>query len=493
VQPTLAKYALLLALLPGVAASAAECPRILSFWPLFHYKKEATRTELEVLGPLFFYQKGPEATTYGLRPLFSFRHEAESQKKVWHFLYPLSYFRSEPQATSQYVFLVYTHYRRIAPNGRPASATFVWPLVWWGESPKGGRWLYSPLVGGTLKGLFGADEIVYHSITHIRTRTGDYVTHHYLWPLFTSSRGPDRRVLRIWPFYGYGKREGRWWSGFVLWPFFTYGQREASEHKSAADYFCFFPFFGRARARDGRSGSYQVLWPLFYYAWNERKNFREWRMPFPIHMGKRSDDVQTLNLWPFWGRRRYKTGTDTYVLWPLIHTSRVRSKNTRRDTLRVFPFFTRVSSENKKRSTRRSYWAFWPLWRSRSRQAGDERWGDANSIQLAWFRDSEAFDRNYNALFGLFEHEARRDGRRSTHLLWRLLRWERGPGWRRFQLGPLASWSRSDGLTRASFMLGLVQTGTRDGKRGWRIFFVPFGARLSEPSHPPAEEQTRGE
>ena len=134
----------------------------------------------------------------------------------------------------------------------------------------------------------------------------------------------------------------------------------------------------------------------------------------------------------------------------------------------------------------------WPLWRWRSQAAAGERQAAGNGLQFAWFANSAGYDRAYNALLGLVEHEARADGRGGTRLLWRLFRSERGPGWRHVQVGPLASWTRGGGLTKASYLLGLVQTGRNQGKRGWRIFFVPFGASLRAPREPGVEGDAGG-
>ena len=490
-RPTPARLCLIVGVLAGASASGAEPARVESAWPFFYRMESPGRTEWEVLGPLGFYRKGPEAATYGLRPLFSAHDEARPRKSVWHVLYPLAYFREDPRAKRHFVFPLYYHQERVATDGRRVSVTVLFPLFWWGRS--GGRpWFFVLFVGGTSRGLMGRDKVDYAGFTYIRERTGDYVIHHFLWPFFSIGRGGGRRSLRIWPFYGRAEQEGKWWNGYVLWPFFTYGQREAGHNKSAASFFSFWPLYGQSRARDGSGGSTQVLWPFFYYAWGKHKSYREWKLPFPFVVGKRTDDVQTFNLWPLYGHRRAKAGADTYFLWPLFHASKVRTKRSRYDDLKVFPLFTRVSRSDARKASHRSYWLLWPLWRSRSQEEKDERQAEANSLQLAWFANSEGFDRDYNALLGLFEHQAAPDGRRSTRLLWRLFRSERGPGWRHLQFGPLASWTRRRGLTKMSYLLGLVQTGTNHGRRGWRVFFVPFGASLCTPRNPGAEGDPSG-
>ena len=248
------------------------------------------------------------------------------------------------------------------------------------------------------------------------------------------------------------------------------------------------------------SGSDEVLWPFFRYVWNRKTGYRAWRMPWPLIVGSNRTDVRAFNAWPLYGRRSWAKGksSESYYLWPLVHHTRVRATRSKLDDLKIFPLLTVTSRSSTaptigerpggpaaaraesgtptKRS--RSFFLLWPLLRVRSRRAG-EQWGrEANSLQFAWFRNSESFDRTYNPLLGLFEHGASSDGRRATRLLWRMVRFERGKDLRHVQVGPLVSVTRSADLTRWSFLLGLVQTGRRHGRRGWRIFFIPFGASL---------------
>ena len=469
-------------LVPGSGRAAA---RDVCLWPVYAYSADGKRVDVQALGPLAFYRSDPSATSLGLRPLFTSHTEHAAQKSTVQFLYPISYFRREPQARRQFVLPLYFHYRHLAADGRPVSATVLFPLLWFGESPTEGPWFFVPFVGGVAKGLLGQDEWVHASLLYNRLRSGDFVVHHVLWPFVTwASDGKGHTALRLWPLYGRAEEKGQWWNGYVLWPFVTYGRREAGKHKDAADYWMLFPLYGQARGREGHNGSANVLGPFFYYAWNHRTGYREWRMPWPLIVGSKGQGQHTFNLWPLFGRRSWKAGSDTFALWPLVHATRVRTRKTRTDDLKIFPLFTRTRRATGGGKSERSFTLLWPLWRSRARREGDTWTRSANSLQFAWFHNSESFDRTFNPLLGLVEHEADSEGRRATRLLWRLLRFERGPRRRLVQLGPLASWSRSGSLTRASFMLGLVQTGTRDGKRGWRIFYVPFGASLSQDSTP---------
>jgi len=473
------RIAFLLGLFASSAAFASEHPETLNLWPFYFRQEAGGRTELSVLGQLYYYEKSPTETVSGVRPFYLRRRQVQPPSTFSSVLYPLSTFRTEPEACRHFVLPFYFHYRRIAPNGKPVSATVWFPFYWAGESPTLGRWRYVALYGGTFKGLFGADEIDYYSVFYIRSRTGDVVTTHYGWPFYSTQRGPGRWGIRIWPFYGCHERKGLWWNSYVLWPFWTCGRREASEGKEAARYFFLFPFYGRARSLDGNSGSVQVLWPLFFYSWNKKTGYRAWKLPYPFYHGSRTPDVRTTNLWPFWGTRRWKGGSENYVLGPLVTWATVRARSMQRDELRIFPFLTHLSRTEPKRDLRHSYWLAWPFWRSRSTQEGAARTAEANSIQFSFVAGSEDFDRNYNALFGLYDHRATAEGRRRTSLLLGLFRSDTGPGWRAGHVGPFASWASGGGLTRWSFLLGSVQTGTRNGQRGWRIFFIPFGARLT--------------
>ena len=454
-------------------------------WPLFYRNAQPGRLEFEALGPFVYYQREGKATACGLRPFFTYER-GPGGRRLWGVLYPLAHFSQGDQCARRFVFPFYFHYWRVRPNGERVSASVIFPLFWWGNDG-GKKWFFVPFVYGKCRGLFGVDEIAYVGFLMSRVKSGPNVTHSILWPFVSWTRGPERWGIRIWPFFGYTTRKGRWWNGYILWPFFTYGAREASEMKAAAKYFCFWPFFGYSRTRDGNAASYSILWPFFYFAWNKRAGMSEWRAPFPLLSHKTTKGVKKVMVWPFFSRRTFKGGSDGWFLANLIRYSRLDGKRKKVRTFRVYPFFGRSWSADPEGE--RSFWLLWPLFRRRSYRKGDVRWGDANSLQLAWFQNPETFDRNWNALFGLFESERRRDGSRATRLLWRLLRFEHGPGWSHVQLGPLVSWQRADGLTRVSVMLGLVETGVREGRRGWRLFYVPVGG---SPSVPPRQEAGHG-
>lgn len=484
--------ALALACVATGRQALAEAPAIESAWPFFYWRHDAARTELELLGPLGFYQRTPQESRYGLRPLFDAGREAQGQKSYLNILYPLGTFRSDARSVWHFFFPFYFHTSWMAVNDQPVRATVVFPFFWWGRCPKEGPWFAVLFVGGTFKGLFGADRVDYNGFTYTRIRTGEYITEHIISPFGTRWRGPDKWGLRIWPFYCRVEHAGRWRNGYIMWPFYCYGSREAGETKDAADYVASWPFYGRSRSRDGQSGSIQVLWPFFYWGWNHHSGFRQLECPWPFFTSKREKNLTEFDLWPFWGRSRAGARSETRLLGGIIRFGGMDTSAASLRQASAYPLFARLAAEDKRRESRRSFWMLWPFWRARSRQEGESRWGDANSLQLGWMSNPEQADRTYNPLLGLYEHQRTRDGERGTRLLWRCLRFERGQDWSYTQLGPLAALQTGPDLTRASFLLGLVQAGCREGKLGMRLLYVPFGASLRPAAAPTAERAPNG-
>jgi hypothetical protein len=552
-------------------AKPAAAPSITSVWPIYSVLKDGERTEVEVLSPLYFHKRTPQGTEWGIRPFVTFHREIEPAatrdddplsalmgmakpdekakpgetmqggrkdtvgqadrgtptegaekpadrgtagaerpprvRTTWEILYPLSYFRTEPNAGRSFFAPIYYRSWRIAANGQPETANVIFPLAMWGHSATEGSWFLVPLLGGVSKGLLGQDSItsvslLYHraswsgTVTHREKaaegggKPAPYVQHFIVWPLLTiSSDGQGHRAFRLWPFYGHTEQKGVWWNGYVMWPFWTNGSREAQPGKMAGTYWQVWPFWGESHSRDHKSGS---ISGILSWVWNDETHYRSWRTPWPIVVGSSSPKEKTYNIWPFYGHRKWATGADHYYVWPFVHTSHVRARNTSVDDLKVFPFYTATTTARKDPPERRTYHLLWPFWRSRSHQKGDVWAEDANSLQLAWFADSESFDRSINGLLGFYEHEASSDGRSSTRYLMRMVRFERTAGSQFAAIGPFVSWSRAPGLTKTSFLLGLVETGVREGRRGWRLFFVPFGASLSEPSRASSEGSGRG-
>jgi len=468
----------------GMALQAAEAPQpekgleVQDFWPFYSRIQDERRTETQIVGPFGFANAEGGRTESGIRPLYAVVREPARDLRILHVLYPFSFFRTEGDASLRYAFPFHVGYSRPHANKEPVGGSSILGLIWYGTHPSGGPWFFIFPLGGVGRGLLGFDECLFALNLYIRFRIGDYTMHHCLWPFFGFSKGPNRRALRLWPLYGRAEHEGKWVNGYWLWPFYTWGRREGNANKPAGSQWYLFPLFGRSRSRDGASGSRQVLWPFFFYGWNTETGYREWDMPWPFITGRHTKDLKTTNFWPFYGQRVYGAGADRFYLWPFFHTSRVRARTTQRDTVGIFPFFKYSARVNESMQQNRRYWMLWPLWRSRSRTTEKGPVADANSLQLAWFRFSEGFDRTFNALFGLYRHNLRADGRKTTAWLWEMFRYDRGPGGSFLRLWPLGSWVRSPGLTRSSYLLGLVQTGRREGRRGWRILFIPFGARL---------------
>ena len=74
--------------------------------------------------------------------------------------------------------------------------------------------------------------------------------------------------------------------------------------------------------------------------------------------------------------------------------------------------------------------------------------------------------------------------RRSTRLLWRLYRHDRGPDSRRVQLGPLAGYRREGDAWRVNALFGLLEYGRVGGGRHVRLFYVPLTrSRTPEEAH----------
>jgi hypothetical protein len=428
-------------------------------------------------------------------------------RSTWEILYPLSYFRTEADAGRYFFVPLYFRGWRTAANGQRETATAIFPLVMWGRSATGGAWFSIPLLGGVTRGLLGQDSItsvsiLYHRLSWTGTvsqrakaekaagKPAPYVQHYILWPLLSiASDGQGHRAFRLWPFYGRTEQKGEWANGYVLWPFYSWGRREAAAGKKAGHYWLFWPIWGESHARDRSSGS---IAGFFYNAWNHETGYRAWSYPWPFVTGHRSPTERVDSVWPFYGRRWWPTGTEYCYLGRAVTTSRIRAANTSLDSIKVFPFFAATVTRRKEPAEERVSRFVWPFWRYRRVQKGTEWEADARSLQLAWFADSEGFDRSLGGLLSFYEYEATSAGRRSTRVFLRLVRVERSADSEHVQLGQFASWSRSPGLTKASFLLGLVETGQREGRRGWRVFFVPFGASLSAPPRPSPEGSSGG-
>jgi hypothetical protein len=182
--------------------------------------------------------------------------------------------------------------------------------------------------------------------------------------------------------------------------------------------------------------------------------------------------------WPLWGHSARDTNKSSFFLWPLCHHYEQKAPFYEHSRFIVFPVFystcTRGSFENPERKMDQPLKTIkvWPLFSSVS----DTDRSRFAMLSLFPYRDYDAIERNYGALWTVFTHSTCK-GKMESELLWGLIRYRESESERRFSLFPLVSVGRENqsGEFHWSFLKGLIAREKAGGKRSFRLlYFIKF-------------------
>jgi hypothetical protein len=276
----------------------------------------------------------------------------------------------------------------------------------------------------------------------------------------------------VLPFYSRVKRRDWPAEYWVLWPFFHFTGKP-DEGEQFRSRFFFFPFFGWDNTEEYRS--FTVLWPFFGFRTRGDGTW-SWVGPWPLYRSSKWPRSERIQFWPFYGKVTDREVTRRFIAWPLYSYAVRDTATDHAEQFRSWPFFQTTHDQDKPTQAERRHTVLWPLFRYKSSSDGP---GEFTSLALLWFVDPAGFERNYSVFWKLFEVVWDGEGQRSTRLLWRLYRHDRGPDGRRVQLGPLASYRREPTGWRASALLGLFEYGRVDGRHHVRLFYLPVTRRAA--------------
>jgi hypothetical protein len=287
----------------------------MDFNPLIRVEHTADgAVEIEALGPLIDIRDGPDGFSHALRPLY--QHKANYGLPVTDFLAPFGR-RFAVSDGSRWRFwpLIWSGETRHTEEGTTWNGVFF-PIIFAGNGPREGDGYFAlfPLAG-RMQRLFGLE-------------TFDF----FLWPLFMRTR------MSI-------TEDSTSWTVFLLGGWTTGGPRDGSWRV--------LPFYRHrlVRAPDGtlRTDQHTVLWPFFTWGLDHGDSADpSTRYAFWPLLGHESGESwsRTTVLWPFFrfNRETEEAGGDFLydVPWPLFRWS----KDSKRKVFRVFPFYSRQTSEH---------------------------------------------------------------------------------------------------------------------------------------------------
>ena len=473
---------------PPESAPAPVGPRREGAGPFWQWQETPSgRLEWDLLDPFFAGWSQPGNRVTMVRPLFYVEDEGPGSTR-WDFraLWPFVWARRQDESSRFHFFPIVWWDKRVdRAGGEPVSHSdwALMPILWGGaDTARGGYFAVFP-AGGLLKGKVGEKWIRFAAFPlWVDFENPHYHSWNLVWPVLGVWRGPDARGWRVWPFYGFDSRDGRYRRVFVLWPF-GHHWRNALDTANPSETWVVFPFW--LSYRNAKLRYQSVLWPFF-----GRKQslvpddpYVEWHAPWPFISWTRGESVHGFKLFPFYARRVGAAGESRQVLWPFyvsetvdegpVRVSTVTSafifryvhqewversldgKSTRslpprppeREALAAKrrrepgtqPLLRKERPESAERLRSETHALLWPLFRYERNEHGERFF---TTLEPWWFRKREPFDRLYGPFLTIYRYEDLPDGRVRDQALFHLYEHTRSRGERRVRLIPFFDYQR---------------------------------------------------
>ena len=472
-------FSLILLILLCVAPSARaddyspECDA----WPLFRYwtSPENGERNAEALWPFFEWSDQDDRSSVALRPLYNRRNDKASDVVESEWPWPFGFGTARPDLSRQVWYPFFVRDRETFSDGAVQHRWWLLPLfiLKTGRGPT--DFMLFPLYGRLHK-FFNREKATFVLWPLYLHQTGEQaqswsVPH----PFITYVRWNDGgRGYKLWPLFGVNRRPGKMLNLFALWPLFT--KQWAQDEEGTYNRLLIFPLYGRID--DPKGWERSILYPFFGRRVDNNMGTDQWWYPWPFLGHRTGKRLNGLTIWPFYTTEQAGHETYTQFLWPLGWLSRDRTEGHESMSLRVVPLF--INEWEQTNAGRTGAWQIWPLVKRRNETEGVHL--EVPSVfPVRWHAELE---RNFGPFFRLFEYRRDTKALKSWRLLWRLVRVDRGPENRYFEVMPLFKTYRQGRVTPRSgwsVLKGLVgRERTQNGAR-WRLFYlIHFGAAASK-------------
>jgi hypothetical protein len=406
-------FALLLA---SPAARAFD----IKFWPLVDYHSDTSAQRLQLLGPLFTYERKATSLQFTLRPLFSYVRGPRASQNQLSILYPLFVSHWEPALTDYRLFglITYTTEKELHPEESDRRFT-IFPFVFYRHSPlRGGRLSVLPFYAD-VDDIFGYQRFQMVVFPLYLRLEEALTTHTWLpFPLVSWSGGTLGRGYRIWPFYGWDQNGETDRYRYVLWPFYISREIQFTRPERQQQ-LVMFPFYASIDSPTTHSRSYG----LFTHTIDRKAGTETWGFPWPLWLaqyesatGKRT----SLRLAPFYGNSRFGNLHSRFILWPLYRWRTQETDDYRYTRSDIFwVLYRNIDEVQTQTHHRRHVRALFPLFRV----VADDEHEETSALALldALFPRNPDIQRLYAPLWQLYTREREADRPPRWSVLWDLI------------------------------------------------------------------------
>ncbi len=466
----------------GLLAIAAALPvngYEVNAWPAAVFEKDAAGKTVSWTGagPLLFSGQAPapdKGTAQGFRP-FYVRVKSEENVKT-DILYPLFFFRKYPDAYKWSVFQLINGEgidRAATLSGQPTDRHLdIWPFYFSHETgdPRDSYRALLPFYG-TVVGRLGFDRLSWvlfplYVDAYKRHTDVTYVP----FPFVRISRG-DANGFGIWPLFGSTRGPGNSRHAFFLWPFGWDNAVDPPPESPAGTapktQLGILPFYTRDTGPGSISENY--FWPFFGYTEltiPDRYSEKRYFWPFLVQ-GR--GDTRYVNRWgPFYTYSNDSGYDSRWVLWPLWHRMTWVDEDLHQSKTQFF-YFLYWCQEQRSESRpslapgyKRHIWPLLSIWDN----GAGSRQVEFPSVFEVFFPDNPDVRETWSPLFSVYRFDRRPTGESRSELLWGALTWKSNPGegLSEFHLGPLLGMRR------------------QPPGQAWTILGFDFGAKSGESS-----------
>jgi len=467
----------LLVLAPPSGADQGEEGTIFTLWPLVDYRESPAEgfSNLSLLGPLIKFQKHGKDRELAIRPLFYKSSHTKDQAQSTYFLYPVAFHESTPEAdTFQVLQLFRKNSYRKQEGSEQEKSTMLFPFYISGESDTYGPYRSVFPIYGDIYERFWRDE--YHFFMfplYGSTVKRGTTTNHYLWPIFSTTKGENEDGFGVFPLYGQSQKTGVYEKSFALWPFYTASKTGLDTDNPTEKKF-FFPLYASTDSPKKTSRTY--LWPFFGYTDDREKKVEEVNYLWPLITRVRGEKRQKESFLPFYSHETFSEGEKSWYLWPIYKHEEQTSDIFRQETDRVLFFLYRSNRESwPKDGADRRRTALWPLFLYQKSPAG------VSSISLPApvepILDKEGIEKNWAPLWRIYQRRWDAEGNSASSLLWNLYWHERRGEDLAYELFPLISYRGTQKERELKLLKGLISLKRSGEEQALNLLWLPFGPK----------------
>ena len=457
-----------------VRSDMAEGEAEIDFAPLFQKGKDIYgNARWRALGPLFESRRTEKGDKMvALRPFYSYIFDSAENLYRRQVLYPV-WMEKGIDAGRDVHFALLFSYHDFDVND-PDSKYRLWlvPIYFQGRDIEGVPYLAIFPLAGSIREFLVFDEVrfAFFPFTFF-TRVNDVKTTSVLWPIMSRTTGGGNDRLNVFPLFGYSKLREEIVKRYILWPIWTYAHYERPESPGYG--YVVFPFYGRVNLENQQSVMFVP--PLFRFAHGGDSTMVHSPWPFIQY---RSGSSNKLYFWPLWGHSGRDTSTYSFFLWPLGSRYGHKAPFYEHTRFMFVPFMYSTSTRGsfdkpgRKMDEPLKTLKVWPLF-SYVRDTDKSRFA---MLSLFPYRDYDAIERNYGALWTIYTHSSYK-GETEDELFWGLIRLRQSKKENRFSLFPLISVGREkeSGEFNWSFLKGLIAREKTGAKRSFRLlYFIKF-------------------